>query len=524
MKPGHGKEATVIGGALSLTLATLIVKILGVIYKIPLANILGEEGMGYFNSAYTVYAFFYLLCTAGVPKAVMILVTEKDTDSGEGAYVIAKIATRVFLALGIVVTLMFILLSEPLSRLIGNSASRATMIAIAPSIVFISVAGVVRGLLSARMRLLEIAVSQILEGVGKLVLGLALAILARHLSLPLYIGSALTVLGVSLGALIGLVYLLCVANVGNSRLKFGQKITLRKAKPMLKRIFSISLPITASAAVMSLTSLIDLSIIMRRLETLGYSEAEAGALYGNYTTLAVPIFNLAVSIITPISIAFMPVLTRARVSADVRLRDGALRDAMELSAIVTAPLLVGTLAFSKEMLTLLFGNMNVSLGAPLLCLLIPGIFFMSPLLIINSALESEGHLKAPMLSMLAGALTKLLVSYIMLGSAEYGVSGAPIGTVVSYAVSLAVSLLIAFSKTDLKPPVLLAQLIPYPAAVGCVFLSKQAYLSLWATLGTGVAFVIAVLLCAVLYLLSMVLLGRITPERIRKMSKYTKSA
>ncbi len=524
MNAGRNKEATVIGGALSLTLATLIVKILGVIYKIPLANILGEEGMGYFNSAYTVYAFFYLLCTAGVPKAVMILVTEADADRGEGAYAIAKIATRVFLVLGMLVTLAFVLLSEPLSRLIGNSASRATMIAIAPSIIFISVAGVVRGLLSARMRMLEIAVSQILEGVGKLVLGLAFAMLAQHLSLPLYISSAFTVLGVSLGALIGLIYLLCVVNIDNKRFKFGQKSLSYKAKPLLKRIFSISLPITASAAVMSLTGLIDLSIIMRRLESLGYSEAEAGALYGNYTTLAVPIFNLAVSIITPISIAFMPVLTRAHVSADIKLRDGALRDAMELSAIVAAPLLVGTLAFSEEVLSLLFGNMNISLGAPLLCLLIPGVFFMSPLLIINSALESEGHLKAPMLSMLAGALTKLLVSYIMLGSAEYGVSGAPIGTVVSYAASLGVSLLIAFSKTELKPPVLLAQLIPYPIAVGCVFLSKCAYLSLSAALGTGFAFIFAVLLCAVLYLFLMLLFGRITPERIRKMSKYTKSA
>ena len=55
----------IISGAVSLTVATLIVKILGVLYKIPLANILGDEGMGYFNSAYTVYSFFYLLCTAG---------------------------------------------------------------------------------------------------------------------------------------------------------------------------------------------------------------------------------------------------------------------------------------------------------------------------------------------------------------------------------------------------------------------------------------------------------------------------
>ena len=63
-------------GAFVLTLSAVIVKLLGVIYKVPLMQLMGEEGMGYFNSAYTVYTFFYLLCTAGVPKAVMIVTSE----------------------------------------------------------------------------------------------------------------------------------------------------------------------------------------------------------------------------------------------------------------------------------------------------------------------------------------------------------------------------------------------------------------------------------------------------------------
>ena len=183
--------SNILGGTFSLTLSTIIVKLLGLIYKIPLSSILGDEGMGYFNSAYTVYAFFYLLCTAGVPKAVMIMVSEakargKECDEER----VVKIAFAMFLLLGIFVTILFICFSDYLSSLIGNSKSAATMIAIAPSIIFISLSGVIRGYLSAHTRLLDVAVSQIIEGVGKLIFGLAFADLGRRLLLPLEIISA----------------------------------------------------------------------------------------------------------------------------------------------------------------------------------------------------------------------------------------------------------------------------------------------------------------------------------------------
>ena len=306
----------VISGAFSLTLSTVIVKLLGVVYKIPLAHMLGEEGMGYFNSAYTVYTFFYLLCTAGVPKAVMILVSEaKTSNKNIDEKRIITVAFTAFLILGTAITACFIVFSAPLAKLIGNSKSAFTMVAIAPSIIFISIAGVIRGYLSAEMKFSSIAVSQIVEGVGKLVLGLVFAVMATEASLALPIISALTILGVTFGALLGLIYLLIVSKFKIIREKARQNNYKPERHSILKRIFSISVPITLSAAVMSITNIIDLMLIMRRLTDLGYTEIDATALYGNYTTLAVPMFNLAVTVITPISVAYLPVFTRA-IAAD----------------------------------------------------------------------------------------------------------------------------------------------------------------------------------------------------------------
>ena len=521
MKAEEGKRSTIIGGTLSLTLSALTVKILGVIYKIPLAGLLGEEGMGYFNSAYTVYGFFYLLCTAGVPKAVMILTAESEDPAARRRT--ARVATRAFLFLGIAVTALFMLLSGKLSELIGNRGAEATMLAVAPSIIFISVAGVVRGALNAEMKLMDVAISQLVEGVGKLALGLVFAVVGHRLGLSLELISAFTILGVTLGAFFGMLYLLGASKVKISDKKQRQKVSKTEKHLIIKRIFSISLPITFSAAVMSITNVIDLALIMRRLEGLGYSELEASTLYGNYTTLAVPMLNLAISIVTPVSVAFLPVFTRARAGNDRMLLSRALGDSIRLSSALSAPLFVGISAFSAEILTMLFPDMDIRLGAPLLCLLMPALVFATPLLILNSALEANGFVKAPVISMLVGSALKLLVSFLLLGNEDFGISGAPIGTVVSYAAGLSVSLILCHRRAGLKPSVITSSVLPYIAAFGSVGLSRLLYSRLPTGARGSLSLVVTVLLCAAAYMFLLYLFGVLSKDKLSEMSKYTKS-
>ena len=260
-------------GVLILTVSTVIVKIIGLAYKIPLLSILGAEGMGYFNSAYTVYAFFYLLCTAGVPKAVMILVSEaKAAGRADIERKIVRIASILFLSLGAILTAVFIIFSAPLAVVIGNSRSAYTMLAIAPSIIFISLAGVIRGYLSANMLLLDVAVSQVIEGAGKLAIGLLFAMVGKGMNMPLEIISAMTILGVTLGAGLGLLYLFICSKIKIKNEKTGQKESKQANREIIKRILFISVPITVSAAIMSMTNIIDLGLIMRSLTEVGYAE------------------------------------------------------------------------------------------------------------------------------------------------------------------------------------------------------------------------------------------------------------
>ena len=511
----------IVGGAFSLTLSTIVVKILGLIYKIPLASILCDEGMGYFNSAYTVYAFFYLLCTAGVPKAVMILVSEaKAKEQAELENKIVRVALTLFLSLGCIITVLFIIFAPNLARLIGNSLSAATMVAIAPSIIFISLAGVVRGYLSAQMKLLDIAVSQIIEGVGRLVLGLMFAIIAVKQNMPLYLVSAFTIFGVTIGAFGGLLYLLICSKIEISNKKAGQNIKIEKSLKLIKQIFSISLPITLSAAIMSITNIIDLGLIMRSLISVGYSESEAGALYGNYTTLAVPMFNLAIAIITPISIAHLPALTKSHVTSDNDGMSLAQKSAFEMTALLQAPMMIVMIFFSKEILDMLFTNSETEIGSALLCVISPAILFSSLLLTVNTTLEARGKVRAPLISMLFGGLAKICVSFLIITRTELGILGAPIGTVISYAVALFTSIIIYTVCFKTQIPLLNSCLAPHLNAFISVGVARLLYDRL-IRLSPTPALLFSIVIAAVIYLALSWVTGSFRFEKITKLSNYT---
>lgn len=512
-----------ISGAFSLTLSAVIVKIIGLVYKIPLACMLGDEGMGYFNSAYTVFAFFYLLCTAGVPKAVMILISEaKARNLVREEQKIVKVASIAFFIIGAFFTDVLIIFAIPISNIIGSKGAFASMIAIAPSILLVSLSGVIRGYLSANMRLMDIAVSQIIEGLGRLALGLVFAMVGSRLNLPLEILSSLTILGVTMGALFGLVYLFVCSKINISVEITEQNEINTTKRSILKRIFSISIPITLSAAVMSITNLIDLVLIMRSLVEKGYTDTMASSLYGNYTTLAVPMLNLATAVISPIALAYLPIFTRCCVSSDRSALIKTQRSAIELTAVFSAPMMVGLIVFAKEILNLLFPRSEISVGAPLLCLISPAILFSSLLLMVNTLLEAKGRVKAPLISMTVGSIAKIVVSYYLIAKTEIGILGAPVGTVISYAVGLIVSIIIYSNSFKCHIPLFSASLLPHLNAAISVMLSRIVFDGLKTNIDQRLSLIISIVLAALIYLIFSMITGVLSHRKMTELAKYTK--
>ena len=469
----------VIKGTLSLSLAALITKILGVVYKIPLSYLLGDEGMGYFNSAYTLYGFFFILSSAGIPKAVTMIITESGNESGdkqgEKTY---RYLLLISLLLGVLLTAIFVIFAPVFSHLFGSKKTLPSLLSIAPSILFVALGGVVRGYLNACLKLFPIAVSQLIEGMSKLCLGLLFAFLGYRLMLPLELISALTILGITLGSLFSLCYMYkCTKNkiVGE---KTGQSGNINK-RSILAKLFKIAFPITLSSAIISIGSVLDLGIIMNRLTLLGYEESRAISLYGNYTTLAVPMLNLVVSILTPISIAYLPRLVTFRAGGNKTKFENELVRPLSVTAFIAAPCAFAYFYYSFDLLDILFDSSSAAIGAELLMALAPSAFLLPILTLLNTALEALGRIKASVFSLVVATVFKVVFSFFSVGIPEIGIMGVPLGTSISYLLGTFISLIVLYSS-GIKVKLLSSVFIPLLAAFMsffvpyCIFYVKRS--------------------------------------------------
>lgn len=500
------------GGAASLSLAAVTVKLFGLLYKLPMARVIGDEGMGYVNTAYTVYSFFYLLATAGVPKAISMM-TAECRARGDGAEErrILQVALRTFFAAGVVGFALLFFFADALSLRIGNQNAAQTMRAVAPSVLFVAVGGVLRGALAGNGRLLPIALSELISGAAKPAFGLLFALLCVRRGLPLPTVSACSTLGITLGSFFATVLLVFfyAADIRqkeeNADNNTGQN--KKEGESVLKRILHVALPVTASSAVMSLSSLADLALINRRLVSIGYTEVEATALYGNYTTLALPMFHLIAAVIAPISVAALPLLTARRAVGDEGGLQRLIATTLSAVAFISVPSAMMLMLLGEPILTLLFPSASARVAAPLLVALAPAAVFMSLLTAVNTALEAMGCVRAPLFSMGLGAAVKIAVGYFMIGDARFGILGAPVGTCLSYIAGLFLSLLLFRRRGGEVSSLLGALLRPTVFALAASLGALSVYRLLLPLLPTVLATPISLIFGGGLYLVSFVIFG-----------------
>lgn len=454
------KSTAFLKGTISLSISVIVTKILGVAFKVPLSYVVGDEGMGYFNTAYAIYGFFYILCTAGVPKSLTILLRGRSGESCEyDNRFILKCGLRLFTKIGLFATLLNIVCAPAFAKFIGNTNAVLSIILIAPSILFVSLGGVLRGYLNSYEKLIPIAVSQLLEGASKLALGLLFAFIGVRMSAPIYVVSALAISGITVGSALSFAYMLFVSFFNNKGLNCRQKCTLER-KSISAKILKNAIPIALSSSLLNLSSTIDLTVIIKRLVNNGMSEINANSIYGNYTTLAVPMFTLVVSVLTPISTSYMPRLSEFAGTGHMASFKKEFDKLLLITLLISVPASIVFWFYSFDLLDVLFSVQSSALGADMLVCLSCGLSLLTSLTVVNTALESMGKVGIAVGSLTIGAITKFVVSYLLVGNTSLGILGAPVGTVISYAVSLIISLT-ALEISGVKSRVMLKTLLLY---------------------------------------------------------------
>ncbi len=519
----------VIGGTLSLTIATVFVKLLGLIYKIPLSYILKDEGMGYFNSAYTLYSLFYIISVSGVPKAITLLISENRRNGKEyEAEDTYKVALKYFLIFGTGISLFLFLFSIPLARSIGNENSYASLAMIAPSIIFTSACGVMRGYLCADMKFSYVARSQVIDAASKTLFGILFAVLGHKMNFGSKYIAALTIFGASIGTAASFAYLYINIKKQKSAKKIRQIANSDKnGLGVLKKIIRIALPLTVGAVAINFANIADLALIMKRLVYAGYTEEQANSLYGNYTTMVTPMIALAGAFVSPVTVSVLPALANAYAKSDMVEYNKISKLSLFIVSSVITPMFFGLTFFSEDVLTIIFSDEGVATAAPILTLSAPTVIFLGLNLYITTALEACGYIKVPIYTTLLAALAKIIIGYVMIGNKSFGISGAVIGTIVFYAVSFLIGGIILLKKCKIKIALFKCLAIPFLNSMLMVLCAKRIMSVFFAATFGAARAILTVFLCFVTYMVMSVICYFVNLKVIgfrqnaRKLSKKT---
>lgn len=482
------KSQSLLNGALVLSLATLIVKIIGVIYKIPLSNMIGTVGRGYFDSAYNLYVPIYTVSMAGLPVAIAKMVSQQMAlGHFRDVRLIHRVAKRLFLIMGILGTLTMLVLAYPYAFSAKNMNVLPAIFVITPSIFFCCIMSSYRGYYNGLRNMTPTAFSQVFEAGGKLVFGLlcakwvisygysrfeaGLTVFGQTVSNETEALSAIypyaaaaAASGVTLGTVIGMIYLLILYKIkgdGITKTELASSPKPERSGAVAKKIIVFAIPVVASSLVFSITNIIDAVTIQNRLEHMiannmdyirsVYATELAGVLdadvknflYGAYS-LSLDFKNLIPSLTMPLGISAIPALSAAWAIKSKKQIKTSIEAVLRITMMIAMPCGIGLAVLSQPVLAVFYGSGNsaagISIAAPVMSVYGVTIFLTALAQPMTNMLQALDKAKIPLISLSIGALAKVIANYIFVGIPKINVNGAVIGTVVCYALIVIINL------------------------------------------------------------------------------------
>lgn len=529
-------------GAAILSLSTIIVKIIGMFYKIPLQQFIGENGFAYFTAAYDIYTVLLVISTTGLPVAMSRMVSQsKALNNGAQMQRVFHTALAAYLGIGIVGTAAMMLLPNLLaSKLMGLPNASYSIFALGPAVIFICIASACRGYFQGQGDMRPTALSQIIEALGKLVLGLGLAWFIVDLTGSDALASGATIAGISIGAGFSALYVY-IKYRRNRKSIAAMGGTALSVKATAKKLLAIAVPITIGAAGLQLINLLDSVTVMHRLISAAEQTAPgADTVMGSLMAVAAAnpkegmtvaqdaseigkgiysfcqtIFNFPTAFIPCITAAIIPAITSYLTLKDNKgvktVQDSSLR----LMGLIAMPCTLGMLVLSEPIMALLGGyeGEKLTIAAILLAILAPTILINSISTMTTAIMQAHNHMVIPVVNTLIGGIVKVIVNYILVGNPNIAILGAPIGTFVCFLVIMVLNV-IAMRFVLKEPPKLLPAL--WKTGISALIMGVAAYFTYSLLCGfigsVAICCLGAIAVAVVIYLLLVIVIKAITYE------------
>ena len=429
-----------LSGALILTVANVLVKIIGAVYKIPLANLITPKGMDYYNDAYQIYALLFVISTAGVPVAIAKLVSESVVAGRlREPKRILKVSLAMFAAISFTLAALVMIFAPQLSRLLSNDRTNLCIYMIAPSIFLVIIASAIKGYFQGYKCMTPSAAYQVIEAVFKLFGLVVIFIMIKRGVTDVMILACGGVLGVTFGSFASAVFMmiryLCEHEIGKN---VDGSLPSRGKRQIAKSVITLAIPISLSSAVMSVTSTLDMFLVKWNLGGFFGAAGKAGAeltdlvksTYGAYVGATSSLFNLPQAVTVTVGVAVLPFLTTAFAKHDREDAFRNMRSSSKLVGMLAMPCTLGLCFLAEPIVKILYAPSYWPVGISTLHVLALSVYFVSFSSLTGVFLQSVGKVNTALMSMGAGAVVKLTVNIVMVRL--IGIMGAPIGTFLCY--------------------------------------------------------------------------------------------
>lgn len=568
------KHQSFLQGALILTASMAIVKIIGAIFKIPLFGILGAEGYGYFTSAYDLYNPLFTIATAGFPIAIAKMVSENIARKRfRDVRQIHKVSIPIFTILG---TLGFLLMfggTFIYANVINAPDVKYATLTLAPTIFFACLMSIYRGYYEGLRNMTPTAISEIIEAICKLSLGLIASTtilsmglsefhsfgtvfgkayeneaLARSAILPFAAAGA--ILGITVGSFIGFIYLLIRFKRLGDGITQEELLTSpepKSPKATVKTLISIAIPIAIGALVMNIASLVDATLIQRRLfdimttnpemllneypnlitnETIANGKVHT-MLYGCYGSAAT-LMMLIPAVTQTFGISALPNVTTAWTEGVHRKIKESIESVMRITMLVTIPAGLGLAVMAKPIMQLLYlkGNNQgeVEVAASVLVILGIAAIFTSTSTPLCSMLQAVGRVDLPVKLLSIGVIIKIILNYTLVGVPEINIQGAGVGTLICYIFITTAAFYLLCKEAHIVPNMISIFVKPLIAAICCAVSAIGSYSIIENFLPQKISTIVALIIAVIIYMFALVVFKVITKTDVLMLPKGEKIA
>ena len=519
------KNKSFISGTLILGLAGLVIKVLGAAFRIPLGNIVGAEGMGYYQKAYPIYNLFLTLAIAGIPTAIARLVAERyAVHRPKEAYKVFRSSFYLLLCTGIVTSTGLILSARWLTgTYLSTPKAYYCMVAIAPALLFCPLMSAYRGFFQGRQNMKPTAVSQVVEQVFRVALGLGLAIIL--LPRGVEFAAAGASFGATAGGIFGFIGIAFVY-LRNKKTIFSEfegstEGHVSSTRKILKEILIIAIPITIGSAVLPIMNTIDMMVVEKRLLAIGYSAEVANSLYGELTGFAQPMINFPQVLTQAVSISMVPLVASAFMRRETEFMQDSIRLGIRYTMIIAVPCAIGMSVLSKPILTLIYPAQRESAisAAPCLSILAISVIFLGLTHALTGILQGVGKQIIPVRNLAIGAVAKVCVTFLLTGIPSLNVKGAAFGTLTAYGVSAILDFIGVIKYTGTKIDYKLTLFKPLISAAVMGAIAYAVYRITYPLLGNAVSCALAILAGVIVYLVVALGIGTLTIEELEGLPK-----